>query len=241
MRVGRSPGCVPKSKKTIISRGTGVGRSKQNPVRVWSRLPHPNQCYAGTPWGRGRSRGGGCGLRGPSLSRWIRVGLLPPEQPPQIGSLSTQSAALGGSVTAPPTALRYHSQRWAGRVGILLGPRISEKDAPSSSHSPTSGSAGPPTSAPVCPAGCPSRALSSPASWAAPSTCCFRSCKPLLAMAAVGSARSPRVAATTLDPAHSIATRAAALVFKAPQGWPAPRGAGGEGGRGADPSTQALG
>lgn len=72
---------------------------------------------------------------------------------------------------------------------------------------------------------CPGRTLSSPASWAVPSACCFRSLKALLAIAS----RVCGIVQTVRDTDRwslltAVKTGALAWVFKASQGRPTSRG-----------------
>ena len=165
--------------------------SKQSPVGVWSCVPQPILVLwaSGTLAGRDRlvaesaspadllhspkGRGGAT----PRLRSLLGLALAMPSASPRPGT-----AVL-------PLASRHHS--WAGRGGRpARSLQLRREPFPAGAtptpstfrlHSPLAWAPQPPR-----PSGVPRRALFSPASWAAPSTCFFRSCKPLLAMAAGG-------------------------------------------------------
>lgn len=151
---------------------------------------HPGSMGLWDPGGQ-RSLGGRvrfpCGLSSlspkgpggatPRLHSLLRLALAMPNASPRPGT-----AVL-------PLASRHHS--WAGRGGrparslqLRREPFLAGGTPPPRLSCCTVPWLAPPN--PRVHRVCPHRALFSPASWAAPSTCFFRSCKPLLAMAAGG-------------------------------------------------------
>ena len=165
--------------------------SKQSPVGSWSCFPHPILVL----WASGTLGG---------RDRWVAesdfpVGFLHSPLRARVGPLPAFTASsdwlwqcpMPHPAQAPLFSLASRHHSWAGRGGrrarslqLRREPFLAGATPPPRLSGCTVPWLAPPN--PRVHRVCPHHALFLPASWAAPSTCFFRSCKPLLAMAEGG-------------------------------------------------------